>query len=139
MSVRAFQPVDLQRVVLQPAQAWIRPHLTREYSLRLAQDPAFTVTHGDDVIACGGIARWPDARPLLWSLLARDTHGRFWEIHATAKRIIACYDEPQLSATVERSHIAGCRWLELLGFRFELRLAGFGPDGADHDLYVRAA
>lgn len=139
MSVRTYQPEDLSRLVLQEAQAWIQPYLSREYAIRLARDPAFTVIHGDEVIACGGITYWPQARPLMWSLLSRHARGRFFEVHGVAKRLIACYGEPGLSATVERSHSSGCRWLELLGFQFEAPLPGFGPDGSDHDLYVRAS
>lgn len=136
--VRAFQPQDLASVDLQPVQEWIRPHLTLAYGIRLARDPAFTLLDADQIIACGGIARFTDARPLLWSLVSRHARPHFLALHRVAQRLIACYDEPGLCATCEPGHEQGRRWLELLGFRPEGSLPNFGPDSSTHDLYGRA-
>ncbi len=139
MKVRAFQPTDLALVDLQPEQAWIRPHLTLAYGIRLARDPAYTLIDEGRILACGGIAQFTDARPLLWSLVSRHASARFIAVHNLARRLLCCYDDADLCATVEHSHERGHRWLELLGFRFERVLPNFGPDGAAHHLYGRVA
>jgi hypothetical protein len=139
MNVRHFYPEDLARIDLQSAQARIRPYLTLEYGAFLANGAAYTMLDGFRVIACGGIVRPPQSRAVLWSLLSSHVHGRLARVHGVARRIIELHGTSDLCATVEAGHVNGCRWLQLLGFRHEESLPGFGPDGSMHELYGRVS
>jgi hypothetical protein len=43
----------------------------------------------------------------------------------------------RLEATTPVGFVAGCRWLELLGFEPEATMPNFAPDGSGHRLYAR--
>jgi hypothetical protein len=106
------------------------------------QEYAWTALRGGQAIASAGIRPlWP-GRAEAWSVLGPDL-DRFDLLYLTrkvAQRIEAVQQIlklRRLEATTPVGFVAGCRWLELLGFEPEATMPNFAPDGSGHRLYAR--
>jgi hypothetical protein len=136
MNVRPFLPADAEAIELHPEQEYCRPYLTPEYFASLT-GPAFTVFHGEHILIAGGLLRTADSDPMLWSLLSRHAHKDFLSIHRITMRFLSSERGPKLAA-VDKQQFKNCRWMSLLGFRYEGTLPRFGPDLRDRYLFSRA-
>ena len=68
---------------------------------------------------------------------ARDDH-KFWlykNINIQLLELVNKYKFWRVHATVACSHMAGCSWIESLGFEFESTLVKYGPSKEDHYMY----
>lgn len=136
MRVEVFRPFHLDLMKAQGVQA----AQVRQVSLVPASyanvarppGPAMTAFAGDFVILCGGIVTVPPSLGILWAVLsARASRHMVW-LHRATKRLIESEPVRRLEATVEEGFPAGCRWLELLGFKHEGVMPYYGAGGETH-------
>jgi hypothetical protein len=98
---------------------------------------AVTAFDGDTVILCGGIIPIFKGHGQCWALLSVQAGRHMTWLHYATKRFISIDHWNRLEATVEMGFEGGCRWVELLGFRFEGRMPKYGPNGETHLRYAR--
>ena len=103
--------------------------------------PAWTVTHGNRVIACAGFALVWNGRAVAWCLLARDIPRTCWvAMHrAVVKRM---RELPELGVRRVEADVlfdfeAGERWVRLLGMEFEGVMRAYGPDGRAYSRFAK--
>ena len=96
--------------------------------------PAITAFDGSVVIACGGIIDLA-GMGMCWALMSDIARLYMTPIHYTTKRLMTLKPWRRLEATVDESFAAGCRWVDLLGFKFEGAMPGYGPKGETHLRY----
>lgn len=135
MIVRAFDPADIDRIVLQPTQAATRPLLDPRWVATLAGGgPAYTAEEAGRIVACAGFLEG-ERGALLWSFLCDRAPMR--RLTKMAWRLLAVHPYPKVVATTAIDFPQGCRWLEMLGFRAAEIIPEMGADGRDHWLYER--
>lgn len=140
MRIERFTPEHLQRLLLQPAQEYMAANLADPaYVHALGEHDAFSAIDGDRVIACAGFVPIWQGRSVAWALLAKDIGERMVFVHRATLRILNGRPERRIEAYCDTRFDAANRWIQLLGFKFEGRMAGFTPDGSDQDLFARVA
>lgn len=141
MRVVPFLPyhVDLLRAQgVQGAQLRAVSHVPAQYaSVARPEGPAVTAFDGEKIVICGGIAKYSANSGICWALLSADSGNHMLFLHRAVKRFITLTPWRRLEATVEKGFGAGCRWVELLGFRFEGEMLKYGEDGETHIRYGR--
>ena len=119
------QEAQLREVSLVLPGTFIRP-----------QGPCVTAFDGDQVILCGGVI--PQLKNgVCWALLSSEAGRHMSYLHYATKRFLSAWNWQRLEATVEENFLAGCRWVELLGFKFEGKMPKYGPNGETHLRYGR--
>jgi hypothetical protein len=140
MRIEAFRPEHLDRLQLQPAQAYFEQQFSQPgYASMLSNGPAFTALDGDVVLGCGGAAElWGD-RACVWSLLSDRAGPHMMAITRAVRGFILQLPYRRIEALVDREFEAGHRWARLLGFECETPggMRRFTPDGRDVSLYAR--
>lgn len=134
MIVRPFKIEDWEQIELQPSQAYLREHLTKEYFEGLQQNYSITIIANDKIIAISGIKE-TEQGGMLWSFLSETAGDHMLKLHRVAMRMIETYQE-QLIATTELDFESGDRWLQMLGFGSIGIEPNYGPDGRDHRVWV---
>lgn len=139
MLVRPFHPEDIEKLVLQPAQAYLRPLVqSREYGAALAQGEAWTVEGNGLVVACGGVYPLHPQMGCAWAMMATGLRQGFVTVHNVARRLLDAYPAARIEAHVDCDFTNGHRWAQKLGFELEApRMRKFTPDGRDASLYAR--
>lgn len=138
MRVEAYRPEHLQSLLLQPAQEFVRPYLSRpEYGKALVMPTSFTALDGDRVLCCAGIIPIWEGRAEAWALMAADLRREFIYIHHAAKRFLNSCGFRRVEAAVDSQFCAAVEWIEMLGFKYEGPLRGYTPDGRDCIRYAR--
>lgn len=102
---------------------------------------ARTVRIDGKIMMVGGVLELYDDTSIghLWSLLADGADQHALALHRCLLRLFQITGKRMLVATTECDYAYGCRWLGMLGFdRQAETLEAYGPDGADHYLYVRS-
>lgn len=139
MEVRTFQPADLFAIAVQEAQGEVRTALqTPGYGDALAQaGPAFTVTKGDDVMACiGTIKQWPgNARA--WAIISQDAGSCMLAMTRAIMGWLRFHNEGRIDCAVDCGFVEAVRWVELLGFKREGTMRAYTPERRDCFLYAR--
>ena len=121
MAIQGVQPA--QQVSLVPATY---------ANFQRPPGPALTVFEGDRVILSGGIASINARHGVLWAVLSPLAGRHMLFLHRGVKRFIDCQPVKRLEATTELGFWHGCRWLKLLGFKYEGKMPGFGDAGETH-------
>lgn len=139
MIVRPFVPDDIEQLVLQPAQAYLRPMVSgRGYGEALAQGEAWTGVDGGRVVACGGVCPLYGFMGNAWAMISADLKHHFVIVHRIAQRVLDAYPAQRIEAHIDVDFLNGHRWAEALGFALEApRMRKFTPDGRDVALYAR--
>jgi hypothetical protein len=131
-----FRPfhVDLIRAQgVQAAQLRAVSHVPASYaSVEQPHGPAVSAFDGDRVLLCGGIQTYGSGRGIVWAILGEVAGRHMTALHYAAKRFLTMDRYRRLECTVEEGFAAGCRWVELLGFRFEGKMPMYGDDGETH-------
>jgi hypothetical protein len=137
MTIIPFRPEHLSQIkVVQEQQRRNLSYLTAEYLQVLALGPAISAVVDDRIIGCAGISAQFFGMGTLWGMIAQDAGPHFVRLHRAACRLLESTRLRRISASVEVDFQEGCRWLELLGFAREGRMAKYGLDGEDHYLYA---
>jgi hypothetical protein len=140
MRIEAFKAAHLERLRLQPAQAYFGREISRpEYASMLGKGPAFTALDGDVVLGCGGAAELWAGRGCVWSLISDQAGPHMLAIHRAVAGFIKQLPYRRIEALVDADFEAGHRWIRLLKFNCETPngMAGFTPDGRNVFLYAR--
>lgn len=104
-------------------------------SLARLPGPAFTGRVGDQILMCGGMIPMGPAMGVLWALLSEAAASHMLALHRGVRRFLEINPPRRLEATVEKGFPQGCRWLELLGFKAEGEMPGYGLQGETHIRY----
>jgi hypothetical protein len=136
--VEPFKPFHVELLRAQGAQDAQR----RELSMagEFTQPPpgvAVSAFLGDRILICGGIIETYPKHGIVWGLLAPIPRVWMLPIHYGVKRFISAREWVRLEATVELGFAQGCRWLELLGFKREGEMPGYGLAGETHIRFGR--
>lgn len=138
MIVVPFQPDHLDRLALQPAQAYLRATVRREHAEFAATHPSFTGLDGDEIVGCAGILPAWEGRALAWSWIGAAAGRHMVAITRAVRRFLDAQPYRRVEMTVDVNFDEGHRWAEMLGFRLEaLRMKAYRPDGGDCSLYAR--
>lgn len=139
MIVRAFDPDDIEKLLLQPAQAYLRPMIAgRGYGEALAQGEAWTGIEAGRIVACGGVCPLHGFMGNAWAMIAADLKHSFLIVHRVALRVLDAYPASRIEAHIDCGFANGHRWAKALGFELEApRMRKFTPDGRDAALYAR--
>ena len=139
MIIVPYNPAHLESLLLQPAQAYMRPFFENaEYGKALAiAGKSFTAIDGDRVLGCAGLIPYWEGRAEAWALLAKDIKGQFIHIHLAAVRFLDACGFRRVEAHVDADFGCAKKWIEMLGFEFEGPLKAYTPDGRDCLRYAR--
>lgn len=136
--VEPFHPSDLQQLLLQPQQAFMRSAFgDPSYGESLAQYPSFTAwSASGKVIGCGGAIEQWENRAQVWALLAVDSGREFVAIHRAVAAFLDSLPYRRIETTVDSGFYQGQRWAALLGFDYEGTARKYTPNGKDSDYYA---
>ncbi|MBL8675508.1 MAG: hypothetical protein JNL07_11510 [Rhodospirillales bacterium] len=144
LRIRPFEAGDVERI--EPRAAARRELLALgDTAARAAMcaeaGPAFTGFCGDRLVFCAGaIELWPGVAEG-WALVSPLVERRRVAFHRAILGLLSRHQPAwrchRLQATVRQGEAAAARWLSRLGFVYEGRMAGYGPDGADHLRFAR--
>lgn len=141
LTIETFRPYHLELIKLQgsqPSQVRTLSHVPAGCaSVARLPGPALTARQGDHIVLCGGIMTVTDKMGLLWAVLSHRAGAQMLTLHRCTERFIAMHRLRRLEATVEEGFAPGCRWLALLGFQYEGKMAGYGDDGETHLRFAR--
>jgi RimJ/RimL family protein N-acetyltransferase len=139
MQIVPYKPEHLTNLLLQPAQAYMRPFFDDpQYGRALAiPGKAFTAIECDRVLGCAGLIPYWEGRAEAWSLLANDIKGNFVPIHMAALRFLDSCGFRRVEAHVDADFGCAKRWMDMLGFQYEGPLKAYTPDGRDCLRYAR--
>ena len=136
MNVEKFQPYHLQVLIAQGVQqSQLRQvsHVPDAYaSLGPIPGRALTVRDGDRIIMCGGLLGIAPNMSILWALLSEEAGRHMLWLHRATVRFLDINPPKRIEASVEVGFPQGCRWLKLLGFKYEGKSPGFGLNGETH-------
>lgn len=115
--------------------------LAQRYALCAEPNVTEGMFDGAELLAVGGVVQNWRGRGMAWLLPGRRMTAAHWR--AAIRRCRARLRELQaggywrIEATALASAPRRVAFLERLGFEREGLLRGYGPDGADHQLYAR--
>lgn len=135
IACEAFKAAHLLEIEADASQALTHedaPAVGRAFELA---GNAYTLRHNGRIVVCGGIAASDLADAHLWGVVARRVP--MVVLHRAARRLLEVYRGiGRVAATSDATFAAGCRWLEMLGFKRVRPLPEYGF-GVDHVLYER--
>lgn len=139
MFIRPFKHGDVQRMVAQPSQVFLRETMSNLQGTQfLAQGDAFTAVEGTDIVGCAGVFFLHSNYGQAWALLADGFCDKFISVHRAAKRYFDEHPASRIEAYVDIEFEPGHRWVKLLGFEVEAaRVRKYRVDGGDSTLYAR--
>ena len=128
-----MQPFHLERIALQPNQAWLGPTCRDPaYGEVLASHESYAMVDGDEVLGCAGIVPW-GPNVLAWALLSGK---RLLATHKAVRTFLAMCDHRRIETWVDDGFAEGHRWAVMLGFQPEGLMRRHRED-ADVWLYAR--
>ena len=93
----------------------------------------------DHVICIAGVQPIWDGVGYAWVRFSPDAHDhKFWlykHIRIYLNHLVIKCGFWRVHATVACNHLAGCSWIESLGFEMESTLKKYGPHEEDHYMY----
>ena len=142
MRLETFEPyhIDLLKAQgVQGAQLHEVSLVPASYARLLAPaGPCFTVFHGERVTMCAGVAIAPGfSMGIVWAVISDSAAAHMLALHRGTLRFFETQRLRRLEATIEKGFKPGCRWAELLGFKYEGEMPGYGIDGQTHLRYGR--
>src|SRR5262245_17096827 len=138
--IRTFQPEDLLKVDIQPAQIGDFPSgVTLASGRLLAEHFAITGYLDGRVIGCAGIAEIWTHRAIAWAVLSQDCGRRMLEITRHVREALELHPARRIETAVFSDFPAGRRWAELLGFTLETPepMRHYDDNGRSAWLYAR--
>lgn len=139
MIVEPFRCFHLQLLIaqgVQSSQIQQVSHVPASYA-SVDRPPGISMTarDGDRIVLCGGILPTAPGMGVLWAVLSAKAGGHMVWLHRATRRFLEIEPLRRLEATVEEGFPQGCRWLELLGFKHEGPMPGYGLNGETHIRY----
>lgn len=133
-----FKAEHARAMRVQPRQAAWRDAVPDAHFKALELHASVTIVDGEEVLMCGGsIEVWP-GRKVVWALMADGIKHRMLVCARITRRFLNAQFTGRLELDVERDHLEGHRFAQLLGFEKETdRLRSFYTGGLDGTMYVR--
>lgn len=130
--LRASEPDDLARIVVQPAQ---RDELASE----LPDGHVWTFLAGAEVLMIIGASSEDAGRILMWSLLSETAGRHMRRVHRVAELVCdaAARSAPRIEALAKADFPQAHRWLSMLGFVCEAERLRKFHNGVDYSLWAR--
>lgn len=112
----------------------------RAYHHEVDPNSSFAGVVGSDHVICiAGVQPIWDGVGYAWVRFSEDAQDhKFWlykNINIQLLWLVDKYKFWRVHATVACSHMAGCSWIESLGFELESTLVKYGPSKEDHYMY----
>lgn len=137
VTIRAFEPDDLDAIALQPGQQGDDFGFGRAGHLAMAENgPAFTALRDGHVIAIGGLTRNRADYATAWALIGEDAGPALTALTRAVRRVIAASSFRRIDMLVRSGFQPATRWAWMLGFAREGAMRGLGSDGTDFDLFA---
>lgn len=140
VSIRPFEPSDM--AVIRPVHdLGSESILTERYGLFLKQSgPAFTAwVDGEPAGAAGLVLIWPGVASA-WAVLGREIIAHPMTLHRKIVHGIGMLREEhnlhRIQADVSEDNATAIRWIRRLGFAYEGRMPGYGPNGENYERYA---
>jgi hypothetical protein len=141
--VEPYRPYHLQLMMaqgdIQEGQrgdlSYVPAGLARVF--RIPGQAMAVIENEDKVLLCGGIIPEGPTSGLMWAVLAKSAGRHMTFLHRGVLRFIDMQGLRRIEATVEKGFGEGCRWLALMGFKYEGDMEAFGVDGKDHERWAR--
>jgi RimJ/RimL family protein N-acetyltransferase len=139
MIIEPFIPAHIPMLKLQQAQAIMQPFIDEPgYGEQLAAtSEAFSCFVNDEIIAIIGIIPQWENRAVAWGLIGENAGPHFISITKAIHRFIEIANYRRIEAFVDTEFEQGHRWMKIMGFKKEGRMAYFDPNGRDYDLYAK--
>ncbi len=132
MKIRAYTPVDLQKIAIQPEQ---------QHEFSKIQNPQFnfTITADEKVLGVFGLLQTGYRRLAVSSFISKDAGNYLLPIVRTLKNILNDGMKKTGNNCIDMSVLAnfnnGKKFARLLGFEFNQSLPAYF-DGKDYELYT---
>lgn len=144
VTVEPFRTYHLQLMIaqgdIQHAQrgdlSYVPANLARVHRL---PGSAMAVLEAGRILLCGGIIPEGPTSGLMWAVLSKRAGRHMVFLHRGVQRFIQMQGLRRVEATVECGFGDGCRWLKLMGFKFEGVMEAYGVDGKDHERWARVS
>ena len=136
MTIEPFQPIHidiLKAQGVQGSQVQEVSHVPASCaSVQRPLGPAVTARAGGKILLCGGVVTIGSYMGIGWAVLSKDAWLYMTPLHYATKRFLDASGLRRIEATVEEGFTEGCRWMRLLGFKFEGNMPGYGTKGETH-------
>lgn len=133
MNIVPFEPFHVELLNAQGAQAHEVSYVPDSWINTLRGLTAFD---RDRVILCGGVLT-SLGMGTVWAVLSADAGRHMLALHRATERYLEMQQLRRIEAAVQKGFMPGCRWAELLGFRFEGEMPRYGPNGETYLRYGR--
>lgn len=140
MEIVRFKKEHFSNLMLQDMQVAMGPILADPaYGEALEKQPiAFTAIEGDKVYACGGLVEEWQGVARAWMLITGQMDGKFIRVHRAVKSGLDKYTGfHRIEMSVAKGFTEGCRWAEMLGFKYEGLARKYTAGGHDCHKYAR--
>ncbi|SAL59677.1 hypothetical protein AWB71_03311 [Caballeronia peredens] len=140
MLISQYKAADMHALLIQPAQAAMRPILlSGGYPESLEPLESFTCRMNDRVVACAGFCPLWEGNVRAWAVIAGDIGGAgMVALTRAVRRGFDMCDARRIEVEVDSEFKQAHRWVEMIGgFEWEGRMRKYSPDGRDCDRYAR--
>lgn len=143
--IKEFEPAHFEALELKSVFTSPKDALRRRIAELRSKPGCYlgSVFIGDEPVAVVGIIQnWPGVAEA-WSVASESVRKAPVSYTRQVKRMLSEYESKlklhRVQMTVRREYVEGIHWAEVLGFRSEGVLRGFGPDRADYVMFARVA
>lgn len=140
MEIRPYTAADMHALLIQPAQAVMRPILlSNGYPEALEPLESFTGLIDGRVVVCAGLCPLWAGNVRAWAVIAGDIGGvGMVALTRAVRRGLDVCQARRIEVEVDSEFKQAHRWVEMLGgFEWEGRMRKYTPDGRDCDRYAR--
>lgn len=140
MQIKPYEAADMHALMIQPAQAAMRPILlSNGYPEALEPLESYSAWIDGRAVACGGFFPLWSGNVRIWAVLAGDIGpAGMLALHKVVKRGLAMCDARRIEVEVDTEFKQAHRWVQLLGgFEWEGTMRKYSPEGRDTDRYAR--
>lgn len=134
-----FQPEHLRRIKIQPRQSGFSFEgmgIEKYGEAMAANGPSWSLESDDgQIVACGGLFFQWEGRAVAWAFLSESSP--MVALTRIAREILSACCIRRVEAWTDVDFPQAQRWIRMLGFSHEGRMASFSPDGHDMDLFSR--
>ncbi len=136
-----FKPEHLKEMGMRKRELAHHPkiHVDQGKLIEAQAGVAYTAYCDGKIIGIIGIVSPWEGLGTAWAVMGEGVDRHWLWIHKQAKKIIReAIDKKmfrRIQATCEAGFPEAARWLERLGFQFEVPLPNYGPNGEDHYQY----
>ncbi|VVE74063.1 hypothetical protein PCA31118_04672 [Pandoraea captiosa] len=139
MQISPYRASDMHELMLQPAQAAMRPLLLANgYPEALEPLESFTGRIDGRVVVCAGFFTLWEGNVRAWALIAGDIGPMgMLALHRAVRRAMISCAARRIEVEVDTNFPQAHRWVKMLGgFEWEGTMRKYSPEGRDTDRYA---